>query len=49
MTCKIRLKEGSVRVGVLQHIFIYLAITWETKIGGGGGEGGSANEILDSQ
>ena len=35
MTYKIRLKEGSVRVGVLQHLFIYLALTWETKIGGG--------------
>ena len=37
MTCRIRLKEGSVRIGVPQHIFIYLALTWEMKIGGGGG------------
>ena len=33
--------EGSVRIGVLQHIFIYLAPTGETKIGGGGGGGKS--------
>ena len=31
-----RLKEGSVRIGVLWHIFIYLAQTWEAKIGEGG-------------
>ena len=31
-----RVKEGSVRNGVLQHIFIYLASTREAKIGGGG-------------
>ena len=36
MTFKTRLKEGSVRIGVPQHIFIYLALTLETKIGGGG-------------
>ena len=35
MTCKIRLKEGSVRIGVPQHIFIYLALrSREGKWGG---------------
>ena len=32
-----RLKERSVRIGVPQHIFIYLAPTREAKIRGGGG------------
>ena len=36
MTWKMRLKEGSVRIGVPQHIDIYLALTWEVKIGGRG-------------
>ena len=36
MTCKMRLKEGSVRIGVPRHILIYLAQPFEAKIRGGG-------------
>ena len=36
MTCKMRVKEGSVRIGVPQHIFIYLAHLRSVDWGGGG-------------
>ena len=36
MTCKMRLKEGSVRIGVPQHIFLYIWPQLEKpKVGGG--------------
>ena len=35
MTCKMLLKEGSVRTGVLQHIFMYFVLLEKRRSGGG--------------
>ena len=39
MTCKICLKEGSVRIGALQCIFIYFGLNLRNEDRGGGGGG----------
>ena len=36
MTCKMHLKEGSVRIGVPQHIYIF-GLNLRSEDGGGGG------------